>query len=268
MKKIISLALVTVMCLSLCLMLGSCELVEQYLPMLESDKKGPVTTVTEEEWNKALDAVNYEASTDYIISQILTADKPELSREMVVHVTATAELTETAQHNRTYSLTTMSSSEEIKETTHTYEKCFTQNSDNGKWYILTKNNDASEWAVEEANELIPTTIGDTIEELCTADFSDFTYDEEKKAYVSENINETWVSGINEEENAEGKIYIYFEDKNIVKIEVIVKGEQDGEYEYEGEMVAHTTSVEYTFLITFTNHGKATVIVPQYTVPEE
>ena len=183
MKKFLSLTLVAMMLLST-LMLTSCdavmEMLKQYIPGLDS---GVRYTVTEAEWNAAFKMENYTVTS-----------KNEDGTDSVYKFTKEGYISDTEFGNRTYAFK------------------------DGKCYLLEKS--GNEWVADPRSESdarthTPLYLFDGL----SLSFSDFTYDEARKAYVCG-------------EESEAEVVMAFENGVMVKLAMtFIFGEKSITMEY-------------------------------------
>ena len=230
MKKIISLALVTVM---LVFALASCDMINKLLG--KEPEKTPVrTTITEEEW-KAL-----ETTTNFTAEGTMSSTMSRGEESQTSNSKGLLKQSDTAVYDKTEYL--------YEDEEPSVDESYYVEKDGKSYYLVDMGSDLG-WVAHEDNDIFNTMLdvacgGEEIE------FKDLVYDEEKKAYVY----------TLDEEDIHGVISLYFEDGKLVKTVISATGDMG-----EGEDAIHA---EASQTIVFSNIGTTTVDLPEYTIANE
>lgn len=271
MKRIISLILVVIMALSCSLMLGSCELLEQFLSDTKKDpEEVKDTTVTEEEWNVALAIINFTVhreSETMTKTTVTGAQMGTMEGETIERSTGIQKQNETAQYSKNEYESKRVENGETDSTSYGSESYLTYDPVEDTWYRILENKTTGEWEGYDFGKSAIDDLGRMLFVDGTENtFENFTYDEEEKAYV----RDVKIPGMGESDGVgpridTAKLYLYFENNNLVKAVMRAEGVNSGEVDFQGETASYTATASMTATILISDHGTTTITVPEYTI---
>ncbi len=236
MKRIASLLIALTMILSVCAVMSSCDIVNQFIPNADggsgSGEKETRYTITADEWHFAMTMTNYTLEYSVIERQIIASDD-NTENEPVIRSTSTMfnKYTDNAYYTKQHNfIGTLDES--------TYEGYYVIKDDIR--YQITVRKDGTLLPQETSNEFEKNSFGSGL----NVKFEDLVYNEESKSYSCS----LSVSG------TEMKNDFYFENGILVKAAVTHSYEVDtkGTVELKSEM-------------TISDIGTTVINVPEFTV---